>query len=409
MGTVVEISSASLASSKSLLNRALIVQSFFPELKLHYNQNFLGEDVLHLRDSLKDINQKQVFNCGEGAAPLRFLAIRLSRLKGCFEILGSERLLSRPHHSLVNVLEQLGCRNVRFTQRSLCFESSGVWPSRVSLSTDQTSQVYSALLLSSWNLNQDFEIHLSSFMSSESYAQMTELMLQEMGLQFEKTAKGFRVKAQQKIKIKEYSIEPDMSCAAAVAALGLIKKGVVLRDLPENSLQGDRVFFEWLSSMGADFLVTKQEHNKIKITIHPSLLVGIEVNLSSTPDLFPVLAALASRAISKSTFFGLDNLNSKESPRLDRIQELLLSLGVKCRILKSEEGSSGNVFDVLPAAFSEQLWPAQIIKFSPDQDHRLAMAAAVLQLSGAPLKIQNPQCVKKSFPNFWEIFEEFNR
>jgi 3-phosphoshikimate 1-carboxyvinyltransferase len=408
MGSVVEISSASLASSKSVLNRALIVQSFFPELKLDYNEKFLGDDVLHLRESLKDINQKDVFNCGEGAAPLRFLAIRLSRLKGHFEILGSQRLLSRPHDSLVNVLEQLGCRNILLTGKSLCFESSGIWPLSVSLSTDQTSQVYSALLLSSWNLAHDFEINLASTMASESYAQMTELMLQEMGLHFEKASNFFQIKAHQKIKINKYSIEPDMSCAAAVAALGLIKKGVILKDLPSNSLQGDRVFFEWLSAMGADFLVSTQEHNKIKITIHPSLLVGIEVNLSSTPDLFPVLAALASRATSKSTFFGLDNLNSKESPRLNRIQGLLAALGVKSRILKSEERSSGNVFEVLPAAFSEQLWPDQIIKFSPDQDHRLAMAAAVLQLSGAPLEIQNPRCVKKSFPNFWEIFEEFN-
>jgi 3-phosphoshikimate 1-carboxyvinyltransferase len=79
-------------------------------------------------------------------------------------------------------------------------------------------------------------------------------------------------------------------------------------------------------------------------------------------------------------------------------------LGVKCRILKSEGGSSHTAFEVLPTAFSEQSWPNRSIKVSPDQDHRLAMAAAVLRLSGAPLEILNPECVKKSFPNFWEVF-----
>ncbi len=407
MESVVEISSSSLASSKSLLNRALIVHSFFPELKLHYNQQFLGDDVLHLQESLKDLGHKKVFNCGDGAAPLRFLAVRLSRLKGSFTIEGSQRLFSRPQESLLSVLSQLGCKNISLKEKSLSFESSGMWPSSVSLATDQTSQVYSALLLSSWELAQDLEIRCSSLMASESYAHMTELMLQELGLCFERKSEFIRVKAQQETKLTKYSVEPDMSCAAAVGALGLIKKGVILKDLPENSLQGDRLFFELLSSMGADFLISKEEHKKIKIVIHPSLLVGIDVNLASTPDLFPVLAALASRAISKSTFRGLNNLNIKESPRLNRIHELLESLGVKSQIVSNKEKISSVAFEVLPASFSKQLWSRQMLPFSPDKDHRLAMAAAILKLSGAPLEILSPECVQKSFPNFWSIFEKF--
>ena len=82
MGTVVEISSASLASSKSILNRALIVQSFFPELKLHYNQNFLREDVLHLRDSLKGINQKG-FRLSFFITSFKFTAQLLVKISGC--------------------------------------------------------------------------------------------------------------------------------------------------------------------------------------------------------------------------------------------------------------------------------------------------------------------------------------
>jgi 3-phosphoshikimate 1-carboxyvinyltransferase len=408
MGTVVEISSSSLASSKSLLNRALIVRSFFPQLKIDFNREFLGDDVIHLQKSLDDFEKKKTFNCGEGAAPLRFLAVRLSRLKGNFEIEGSPRLFSRPHESLVSVLSQLGCRHITLKENSLSFESLGQWPSSVSLSTDQTSQVYSALLLSSWMLPQDFEIHVSSFMASESYAQMTESMLERMGLCFEKKIACIRVKPFQKVKEETFFVEPDMSCAAAVAALGLIKKGVVLRGLPERSLQGDKLFFELLSSMGADFLISNEEHKKINITIHPSLLVGIDVNLSSTPDLFPVLAALAARAISKSTFRGLENLNVKESPRLQRIHELLSVLGVKSDILKNSENLSSLAFEVHPASFSQQLWPSKEILFSTDNDHRLAMAAAILKLAGAPLSILNPDCVQKSFPNFWGIFQKFD-
>lgn len=408
MERVFEISSASLASSKSLLNRALIVQSFFPELQLHYNKQFLGEDVLHLRECLKDLEKKNLFYCGDGAAPLRFLALRLSRLKGNFTIEGSQRLFSRPHESLLNVLSQVGCRHVSLKDKSLSFESTGLWPASVTLSTDQTSQVYSALLLSSWNLPHDLEIHRSSFIASESYAHMTELMLEDFGLCFEKNSQFIRVKFRQKIKKENFFVEPDMSCAAAVAALGLIKKGVILSGLPENSRQGDSVFFKNLLFMGADFLLSKEEHKKIKFTIHPSLLVGIDVNLSSTPDLFPILAALAARATSKSTFRGLENLNIKESPRLNRIHELLSVLGVRSALVKSHENPSDVAFEVYPNSFSQQLWPSQTIYFSPDQDHRLVMAGALLKLSGAPLEISNPECVQKSFPNFWDIFRNFN-
>jgi 3-phosphoshikimate 1-carboxyvinyltransferase len=353
------------------------------------------------------VEQKKVFYCGDGAAPLRFLAVRLSRLKGSFEIKGTTRLFTRPQDSLLKALSQLGCENISLKEDSLNFDSSGVWPLSVNLSTEQTSQVYSALMLSSWNLTEDFEIQCSSSMASESYAKMTELMLQEMGLCFEKKSQNIRIKAQQKVKIDHYLIEPDMSCAAAVAALGLIKKGVVLKDLPENSLQGDRLFFDLLSSMGADFLISKEEHQKIKISIHPSLLVGMDVNLAATPDLFPILAALASRAISKSTFRGLENLNIKESPRLDRIHELLKLLGVQSKIFNHFKNADSVAFEVLPTSFSKQMWPQQIISFYPDQDHRLAMAAAILKLSGAPLEILNSECVRKSFPNFWDIFCSF--
>jgi hypothetical protein len=92
-----------------------------------------------------------------------------------------------------------------------------------------------------------------------------------------------------------------MSCAAAVAAFRLIKK----RDFKKFQaiLQGDQVFFEWLSAMGADFFVSEQEHNKIKITIHPSLLVGIEVSLSSTARPSPYLSGVGfSSNIEKISF-----------------------------------------------------------------------------------------------------------
>lgn len=406
-----ELRSSELPPSKSLYNRALILQSFEPGLKILSNSSFESEDVKFLAKALNDLGEeKKEFFCGAGAAPLKFLALRLSRKKGSFVIRGTERLFSRPLDDLKTLLVKLGSRKVVVSKNSLSFESTADWPETLTINAEKSSQLLSAIALSSWELEKGLEIVLESeSVASESYLNMTLSLMAGAGWSGEfkrdnEKSKSLILPKKQFIVLDELYIEPDMSCAAALILAHVLKEGICLRGMIPSSLQGDQVIFSLLREMGyvveaaldkevpeGDVFSNLPQLAQIKI---PKLAYrkGIKANLFSTPDLFPVLAAFAARVTSETELGGLKNLNIKESKRLDRMKELLALVGVKTE-------TSEDSFKVFP---SESLL-ADPVSFDPDQDHRLAMAAALLNLQGANIFIQNPEVVAKSFPNFWQL------
>lgn len=119
---------------------------------------------------------------------------------------------------------------------------------------------------------------------------------------------------------------------------------------------------------------------------------GTEFNIGLSPDLFPVLCALASFAKSPSKFFGAPQLRHKESDRIAKTSELLNLCGVMYQIL-----DDGMI--VHPVGLKR---PVQDFAFDPADDHRLAMAAALFKLASFPIKILNPHVVQKSYPEFFQ-------
>ncbi|RYZ87290.1 MAG: 3-phosphoshikimate 1-carboxyvinyltransferase, partial [Proteobacteria bacterium] len=95
-----------IPASKSLMNRALIAQSYFPKLQLQGES--VCDDVVHLRESLRELHRANVFDCGEGGTTLRFLAFRLSRIPGSYLLKARPSLLRRPQLEIKNILHQLG-------------------------------------------------------------------------------------------------------------------------------------------------------------------------------------------------------------------------------------------------------------------------------------------------------------
>jgi 3-phosphoshikimate 1-carboxyvinyltransferase len=394
-----------LPPSKSLFNRGLILQSFYPNLLLSSESEIVADDVAHLKTAIEEFAEKKNnFYCGAGAAPLRFLAVRLSREEGSFTLRGTERLFSRPQKDLVDILSQLGCQDIKIEKDRLSFHSSGRWPEKITLNTESTSQILSALMLSSWKLENPIEVELLGDMSSWSYAAMTLGLLTQMGWQGgivfaegDEKKKILKLPKGQELALDEIMIEPDMSCIATLAVLGAWDDGIRFWSLPAGSLQGDARIFSLLQEMGVKIVVNPTEFPPGFETIRvekAKSYKGIEVDLKSTPDLFPVLAVFCSRAETMSKLSGLENLNSKESKRLEKIRDLLTSVGVPCEI-------SGGTFTIQPV----QKIKAVELDFDSDEDHRLAMAASLLNLQGTKLKIQKPEVVQKSFPNFWEFFK----
>ena len=215
--------SSELASSKSLLLRALIVQSYFPSLKIQGHSEC--EDVQHIRQGLADFKKgKGILDCGEGGAPLRFMALRVSREKGTYWLKGSPRLLSRPQGGLLSLLKQLGVQAELKAPQGLYIQSQG-WqaPQKpLQLEMHQSSQFASALLLNSWQLDFNLKMQAKGKIRSQGYWKMTCQMLQKMGMEIETIQAEEReqnpierIKAGQSLKISQWHGEVDMDQAFA--------------------------------------------------------------------------------------------------------------------------------------------------------------------------------------------------
>ena len=120
---------------------------------------------------------------------------------------------------------------------------------------------------------------------------------------------------------------------------------------------------------------------------------SVEAHLNSCPDLFPVLAVLCAMARGESVLSGAAQLKIKESDRILKTKELLNLCGYQCEELPDGLKISGE---------SSMQNFAKPILFNPDEDHRMAMAAALFKLKGFNINILNPEVVNKSYPNFWK-------
>lgn len=382
-----------LSSSKSLVNRALIIQSFQPNIELQFQSQC--DDVLALQKALTDFKRGETsFQCQDAGTVLRFLMPRLARQPGVYRLCGRERLLSRPHEGLIQALQILGVV-VKKDNEAIVLKSSG-WNPTECLMVDGrvSSQFLSSILLSAWELPFDLKIQIPRSLVSQDYFIMTKKMCQMFGMEIlvEESSGRIIIPSGQKPKTIKYKIEPDMSSCFAIAAIASVAGEVIFKNFPFDSLQPDFVFTKILQAMGnpversgSDLRISFQERTQ-----------PISWDLNSCPDLFPVLAVLAARAEGVSHFTGLSQLKHKESDRLKNAVELVERCGRQVDLLNDAVKIYGST-----ERFSVDG------NFLPDHDHRMAMAAQLANFYGAQLQIDDRHVVNKSFPEFWSLTEEF--
>lgn len=376
-----------IPASKSLMNRALIAQSFQPRLKLIGDSGC--DDVAHMKACLKELGKTSTLDCGEGGTTLRFLAFRVSRLSGNFLLRGSSRLLGRPQKEIQTILRQLGVKVV-FEKKGLRIISDG-WqrPAQgVTVSAKNSSQFLSAIFLNSWELDFELKIKVPGKITSLGYFEMTLRLLKDLGLKFSRRGSIYTIPCGQKIQIKKYSVESDLSSLFSVAAFSAVSGKATFTDFPLKSLQPDLAFTKIFKKMGVS-LATKSHQLIVKA---PAKLKPVKVNLQNSPDLFPVLAVLCSFTEGQSTLYGAPQLVFKESDRIKKTAELLRMAGISCKERK----------DGMEVYGQGRKRRSHSFRFDPDKDHRLAMAAALLKYYGEDIKILDPDVVRKSFPEFWK-------
>lgn len=378
--------SGSVPASKSIYNRALIVKSYFPELKI------IGEsscdDVIHMSRAYEQLIAGQPINCGHAGTVLRFFALRASRLPGTHVLTGSERLFSRPQNELSAILSQLGVQS-EWKANSVQLISNG-WKLIVDglqIHSQRSSQFASAVILNGWDLKFPLHFNIGRKTVSEGYLKMTLQMMKRLGMRIEENGSEFFIPANQKLKLKEWLVEPDMSSAFALAALAVVSGRAVIQNIPLSSLQPDFAFISILKKMGVNI-----ELKNNTLTVCETLgLQGLQVNLENSPDLFPVLAVLCALAKTPSRITGVGHLQFKESSRLIKSKELIENMGARMEI-------NDSTVEISPVQLRDvnKEW----VTFNTDHDHRMAMAAQVARQAGFRIGVDDMKVVSKSYPEF---------
>jgi 3-phosphoshikimate 1-carboxyvinyltransferase len=273
-------------------------------------------------------------------------------------------------------------------------------PSTVRLVAPRSSQEVSALLIALAAYPDTTELVVTRNIPSLPYVQMTMAMLNRFGARIVRTPGEmqdvFEIRGPLFAPDTPLSIEPDASAAAVALAAACLSGGeVFVRGLSPGSSQGDVRIVDHLRAFGcvAGF-------DDRGVFAHGAPERGASLDLENEPDLAPVLAAVAARVASegrgRSTLRGLRTLPGKESSRIEVLASALEAVG-----LVTEWTADALAIDS-PRRPLETIAPDAITRLDPRGDHRMAFAFALLGLSFENVVVLEPDCVKKSWPGFWD-------
>ena len=334
--------------------------------------------------------------CAEAGTAARFLLAACAAGDGVYGFDAAPQLRRRPLAPLLDVLRRQGAESVPAgaTHLPLTLRARGLGGGSLHLPGETSSQFVSALLMAAPLARRPLELTVDGLVS-RPYVDMTLAMMAQFGVEAEATRPGdgrddaavFRV-APGAYRGRAYQIEPDASTASYFfAAAGLTGGRVRVPGLHRSGgLQGDMRFLDILEAMGCS--VTDEPKG---VTVQgPLALAGIEVDMSDISDTFMTLAALAPYAASPVTITGIANVRVKESDRIAAVESNLRALGVR-----TESGPDRlRVFPGTPAG----------ARIDPHGDHRIAMSFAVLGLRAPGVVIDDPGCVSKTCPSFFELW-----
>jgi 3-phosphoshikimate 1-carboxyvinyltransferase len=243
---------------------------------------------------------------------------------------------------------------------------------------DLSSQFVSGLLLAAPAMPQGLHIQLSSTLVAAPFVEMTAEVMRQFGAEVE----GLHVRPGT-YRALAYAVEPDASAASYFfAAAAITGQTVTVEGLGEGSLQGDLGFTDVLVEMGASVTVTDST------TVTGSGLRGIEVDLSTMPDMAQTFAVVAACAEGPSRVRGVEVIRGHETDRIHAVVTELRRCGIG-----AEETDDG--FTIEPAPIR----PAVVQTYD---DHRMAMSFALLGLREPGIEIADPGVVAKTFPGYWD-------
>jgi 3-phosphoshikimate 1-carboxyvinyltransferase len=335
-----------------------------------------------------------LIHCGGAGTLYRFLTASLTVVPGTWVLDGSPRLRERPIRPLVDALRALGA-SIHYRggegRAPLEIEGGSLRGGETSLDAAESSQYASALMMAGTCAAEPVEVQLEA-LSSSPYLELTVEALREFGVEVDRDGARarYRVVPGRLRAPQRLVIEGDYSAATYPAVAALVTGGRVrLEGLRAGSAQGDRAFFDLLESAGARV----EAQGSGLVVQRGEALRAIRADLRDMPDQVPTLAALAPFLRGTTEITGVRHLRIKESDRLAAMAIELGRAGVPVRELDDGLIVEGCWFDRDP--------PHDPVVIDAHDDHRIAMALALVGLRRPGIAIADPEVVGKSYPNFW--------
>ena len=317
---------------------------------------------------------------------LRLLTGVASILSGLTILTGDSSLRKRPMAPLLDALNALGARTRALggdgrppvEVRGVLRGGGATIPGNVS------SQFLSSLLIASPLAPEPSDIRVLPPIRSEPYVEVTRHMMHRFGVDVPADGDTYRVPGDQAYRPVDLDVPGDFSSAAFPLVAAAITDGdVTVTGLDSDSPQGDRKIVEIVRSFGASV-----DPGPDRVRVRGGTLVAQTVDVGDTPDLFPVLAVLASQAEGETRFVNGGHLRLKESDRIATTVSMLRALGVPAQATPDGCVVRGPIR--LCGAFVDA-----------HGDHRILMAAAVAGLVvDDPVDISDPWCFRVSYPSF---------
>lgn len=392
-----------LPASKSISNRALVIYALSGEKILPDNLSGCDDTEVIIK-ALE--NMPETIDIKAAGTAMRFMTAYLAVTEGEHTITGTERMKHRPIHILVDALRRLGA--------DISYEGSEGFPplrirgreldgGRLEIRGDVSSQFISALLMIGPKMKGGLTLRLTGNIISRPYVDLTLCTMRDFGADAEWTdTDTIEVKPRQYTP-RSYCIENDWSAASywyEALALSADKEAeITLNGLMDGSLQGDSVVKYLFNMLGIKTSFSNRQRGvPTAVTLKKTGLVSarLDYNFINQPDLAQTFVVTCAMMGVPFHFTGLATLHIKETDRIEALKREMAKLGF---VIDDGDGT-------------ELMWNGE--RCTPEaspaidtyEDHRMALAFAPVATLVPGLRINNPQVVTKSYPQFWDDLEK---
>jgi 3-phosphoshikimate 1-carboxyvinyltransferase len=327
---------------------------------------------------------------GNAGTTVRFLTSLVALGNGRFRIDGDARMRERPIQDLLAALRTLGV--VASSELGngcppVIVEARGIPGGEARVAGGTSSQFTSSILLVAPYSARGIRLSVVGALVGAPFVDMTIGMMRRAGVEVDRRGDLIAVAPEQSYRGGESLIEPDATAASYfLAAAALLGGEVSVVGLGSGSLQGDVEFADVLARMGAE---VRREVDRIVVVGKD--LHGVDFDFRGISDTFLTAAVLAPFATSPTRIRGIGHTRRQETDRVAAVARELVRLGVRVRESEDE-------LVIEPSA----VHGGEVETYD---DHRMAMSFALIGLRVPGIRIRDPRCVAKTFPEFFRSLE----